>query len=489
MTWSEDSWTSVVSRARRPGVVAAACAGVALLPWIGPEREADPSVTAVARRGTFRESIVESGTIAAAGLKLYGSTLAGVQAKLVFLAPEGHEVAAGDELIRFDAAPFELALARESAVLAQAEAELSRAREDERLEQLSADGERSAAALKLTSAASALRNAADGRGQMALEEAEVAEADARRAVTRARQQVDDLEALLARGFATRAEVDRAGLDLGRAEDQHRLAVRKLASIRDFERPAALDEGRAGVDAARQDATRAAEAMAARLAQRRSTTALALRRVDECRARVAQATDHLARTTVRADAGGLVVYRDLYFGTDRRKPQVGDEVWSNQPLLAVPDTRDVLVDTRVREVDLHRIAASRHVEVTVDAYPDLRLAGTVSLVGTLAQEDLTRGGIKFFPVTVTLSAPDTRLRPGMTARVEIVVAERRDVLMVPTDAVRARGDGTLMVEIVDGGGTRRVPVRRIADNGVAAVIEGQVDAGSRVRLASARGERP
>jgi len=38
--------------------------------------------------------------------------------------------------------------------------------------------------------------------------------------------------------------------------------------------------------------------------------------------------------------------------------VGDEVWPNQPLIALPDTSQLTVDTKVREVDLHRLSGSR-----------------------------------------------------------------------------------------------------------------------------------
>jgi HlyD family secretion protein len=417
-------------------------------------------------------------------MRLYGSTIPGVQATIVFLAPEGREVATGDEIIRFDTAPFELALGRDAALLAQAEAELARVQEDERLESLSATAERDAAATKIASAESSLRNETEGRGRLALEEAVFADADAARQLTRTRQQFDDVQALLDKGFATRAEVDRAALDLGRAEDQRRLAAQKLASLREFERPAALDRGRADVDAARQDLQRARDASAARLAQRRAVLALAARRVDEYRAKVATATDHLARTVIRAEAPGLVVYRDLFFGSDRRKPQVGDEVWSNQPVVAVPNTRDLLVDTRVREIDLHRVSGSRRVVVSVDAYPSLRLTGTVTLVGTIAQEDLQGSGMKSFPVTVQLHEHDARLRPGMTARVEMIVADIAAALVVPTAAI-VDGERPHCL-VLESGRVRQVPVRIVADNGVEAVVEGDLRAGARVLFPSTPG---
>ena len=124
--------------------------------------------------------------------------------------------------------------------------------------------------------------------------------------------------------------------------------------------------------------------------------------------------------MRADVPGIAVHREVFFGSERRKPQVGDQVWANQPLLILPDVSRMVVETSVRETDVHKLERNQRVDVRVQAYPDLRLTGTVSLVGTLAQAEKERRGAKFFAVTVQMNESEPRLRPGMTARVEIHV---------------------------------------------------------------------
>jgi HlyD family secretion protein len=117
--------------------------------------------------------------------------------------------------------------------------------------------------------------------------------------------------------------------------------------------------------------------------------------------------------------------------------VGDQVWANQPLLILPDISRMVVETRVRETDIHKVERNQDVSVRVDAYPDLRLTGTVTLVGTLAREEKERRGAKFFGVTIQIHESEPRLRPGMTARVEIEVEERASVVFVPLEAVFER----------------------------------------------------
>jgi len=62
--------------------------------------------------------------------------------------------------------------------------------------------------------------------------------------------------------------------------------------------------------------------------------------------------------------GLVVYRELSSGDNRRKPQIGDDAFPGQPLIAVPDTSQLLVETHIREIDLHKMDGSPRVRVRV-----------------------------------------------------------------------------------------------------------------------------
>ena len=83
----------------------------------------------------------------------------------------------------------------------------------------------------------------------------------------------------------------------------------------------------------------------RLEQKRAAIAAAESRIQEAASKLALAQQQLARTEVRADVPGIVVYRDVFFGSEQRKPQVGDQVWANQPLLILPDISKMVVETQ------------------------------------------------------------------------------------------------------------------------------------------------
>lgn len=443
-------------------------------------QDVDRLPSTLVHRAAFVDNLVETGTISAQSMRLYASTISGGTAKIVEIAPEGRLVAPGDVLIRFDAGHLEGDLTTESAALRQAEADLVRVIKEGQIDSLRADEDVAAARQQIANAEQSLDNESNGKGRVVLAEAEHALAEADRNVLRSRATLDDLKPLLDQHFITRSEFQQAEQALQQAEsDQSLAAVRRDAAVK-YDRPAAAIRAQTEINSARDSLLRQIDAAKARTEQRRAAIDAATSRVQELRSRTALLNDQIGRATVRAENGGLVVYKDLYFGTDRRKPTIGDEAYPNQPILAVPDSSQLVVETRVREVDLHRVAASQHVEVTIEAYPGLRLPATVALVGALAQDDTARAGTKYFALTVKLTDTDPRLRPGMTARVDIQVASIASALVVPALAVFEQ-DGHPFVAKVRNGRVERQPVVLAGRTEILVAIASGVADGDRVLL--------
>jgi HlyD family secretion protein len=389
------------------------------------------------REGPFRVAIVETGTLEALRSVTYASRIQSNQAKIIALAPEGKLVEKGDLLILFDAAPFEEEIRRNQALLAQAKADLLKAEEDLKLQALQNTEELQAARLRVEETDLELKDVQQGKGQLKEAEAEAAVANAERELKDAEGQLEDLRPLLAEGFITRMELERAEQTRDRAADELILARRRRDALLNFGRPLELSQARSDVQSSRETLRQLESASAYRLAQKEAAIASAQSRIQEASAKLELAKQQLARCEVRADVPGIVVYKEVFFGSERRRPQVGDQVWANQPLLILPDISKMVVDTKVRETDIHKVERNQEVGVRVDAYPDLRLTGAVTRIGTLAQEEKERRGAKFFGVTIQINESEPRLRPGMTARVEIEVEERATAVFVPLEAVFER----------------------------------------------------
>ena len=452
-TWTRENVSGLVSAARRRPwrtlLALLGLASLALVPWLSLRGAGEGrAATAPVRRGAFKVTIVESGTLQALRSVTYASSIQSNQAKIVALAPEGKLVQEGDLLILFDAAPFEEEIRRNQALLAQAEADLQKARQDLQLQAIQNQEELSAARLKVERSGLELKDVQEGKGRVKEEEADSAVANAERELQKVRTQLEDLRPLLAEGFITKMELERAEQTVARAEDELALTRRRRDALLNFGRPLELSQARSDAQSSRESHRQLESAAAYRMAQKQTAIASAESRIEEASAKLALAREQLARCEVRADVPGIVVYRDVFFGSEQRKPQVGDQVWANQPLLILPDISKMVVETKVRETDIHKVERNQAVTVRVEAYPDLRLTGAVTLVGTLAQEERERRGVKFFGVTIQVNESEPRLRPGMTARVEIQVEERKDALHVPLEAVFEK-DGRPVVYVAGG----------------------------------------
>ena len=443
-------------------------------------RDAGPVLVAAVQRGPFEVRIVESGALEALRSVTYSSAIPGSQAKILELVPEGAQVALGDELVRFDPQPFADELEQTKAQLAQAQAELVKAQQEVELLRISAKEDVAESRDKVRLAELELENVTEGKGKLAEAESAAHLAQARRELEKAEANFQDLKPFLEEGFITKLELDRAKQAVEKAKEDLELLEIKHRTYMDYTRPAEMETSRAAVSQGKESLRQSERASSFRLSQGEANLNLARSKHAELTARVEQQSQNLMQCEIRATVSGLVIYKDVFFGSEKRKVQVGDQVWPNQPLIIIPDLSQMTVQTQVRETDIYKVEKNQQVIISADAYPELRLTGEVNFIGTLAQEDRVRQGGKYFSVTILVRDADPRLRPGMTARVELLVERLEDVLYVPLEAVFERG-GKHFVYSTDRG---RSEVREVlvgASNEDHVVIETGVEAGELVLL--------
>jgi HlyD family secretion protein len=483
--WTAESLQDLAAAARRrPRALAVAGVGalaLLLAAWLLRSVGPPPGMaTAVVSEGPFRVAIVETGTLQALRSVTYSSQIQSNQAKIVALAPEGKMVQKGDDLILFDSAPFEEEIRRSQALLSQAQAELQKANQDYKLQSLQNREDVAASRQKVERSELELKDVQDGKGRLKEEEAEAAVANAERELRKAESAAEDLRPLLAEGFITKQELDRAEQQMARAREDLDLAKRRRDALKDFGRPLELSQAKSEAVLSREGSKQLEAAVSYKLEQKKAGIAAAESRIEEASSKLALAKQQLAHTEVKADVSGIVVYKDVFIGSEQRKPQVGDQVWANQPLLILPDISRMVVETRVRETDIHKVEKKQHVAIRVEAYPQLRLTGSVTMIGTLAQEEKDRRGTKFFGVTILLDGSEPRLRPGMTAQVEIQVEERPSALTIPLDAAFER-EGRSIVYMASGRAVRPREVVLGPSNQDFVVVERGLRKGERVCL--------
>lgn len=216
-------------------------------------------------------------------------------------------------------------------------------------------------------------------------------------------------------------------------------------------------------------------------------------VDAARANVERATRSvnqqerkLREGVVLAPRAGLVVYATAGDEENPKKINVGMVPFEGMDLMYLPDISSMLVDAEISEVDLSKVTVGQRTEIRLDAYPDDVFNGEVSAIADLAKRKISRitgkaTGAKVFEVTIKVLASDVRLKPGLTATVDIIVNDYDDVPYIPLEAVFLDEQDQTVVYAKKGGGVETRSVVIGESNDRVAVIKAGLEEGEEVLL--------
>jgi RND family efflux transporter MFP subunit len=126
--------------------------------------------------------------------------------------------------------------------------------------------------------------------------------------------------------------------------------------------------------------------------------------------------------------------------------VGEQVGTSTPILTLADLREPLVQFWVEEADMSSVAVGKVVNVVFEALPDSTFTGQVVRVDPLLVTVDNTPAVQAW-ASLDLSAQEVHLLSGMTAEVEVVVAETRNALLVPVEALRETSPGQYTVFVV------------------------------------------
>ena len=160
-------------------------------------------------------------------------------------------------------------------------------------------------------------------------------------------------------------------------------------------------------------------------------------------RVASLEEVLRQATIAAPIAGVVLQPDSGDGDTGAALGKGQVVGHGERLLTIGDVDGLAVVGSVDEVDVTKVRMGQEVTIRGDAFPDLELAGSVARVSRQAQLGQRSSTPTFEIVAAIEPLPDSaqqRLRLGMSARIEVVVEDKPDALLVPIAAVDLRGGG-------------------------------------------------
>jgi len=186
-------------------------------------------------------------------------------------------------------------------------------------------------------------------------------------------------------------------------------------------------------------------------------------VAQAKAALENAEEDLRNSTIVSPIDGLVLSRDV---------SVGDGVSSililgSQATLVMTlgDTSEVYVQGKVDEADIGKVYLGQPARIVVESFKDKKFVGKVTRISPFGKE---KDNVTTFEVRVSISNPTGELKANMSANAEIILEEKKNVLMVPEASLIYDKDRNASVELPDPkaeNGRKKVPVKLGISNGV------------------------
>ncbi|MCC6490794.1 MAG: HlyD family efflux transporter periplasmic adaptor subunit [Candidatus Hydrogenedentes bacterium] len=180
-------------------------------------------------------------------------------------------------------------------------------------------------------------------------------------------------------------------------------------------------------------------------------------------RTKELQEQLDSCTIRAERTGLVVYA----GSDepwrnREAIEEGASVYERQEIITIPDMTQMAVKVKIHESSIKKIMKGQKARIKLDSYLEKELTGEVIKVNVIPDSSSRwmNPDMKLYPATVTIDGTHDWLKPGMSAKVEILVKQLENVIYVPIQAISSDG-GLRVCYVIDSLGRQQ---RRVVETG-------------------------
>lgn len=173
------------------------------------------------------------------------------------------------------------------------------------------------------------------------------------------------------------------------------------------------------------------------------------------------------TIIVSPMDGVVIGEPKTVGT-----MITAGVTSPTVIMTVADMSNKQINAKVDETDIGKVKVGQKATFTVDAYTGKTFTATVANisqtdVGSTWSSSTSTTTVIYYSVTLNIDDPENLLKPAMTARVNINIAEKNDVLMIPLSALKTNNNGQYVVVVTPDGKTenRNVTVGLYSDDKV------------------------
>ncbi len=402
-----------------------------LRPAMGSESEL---LLHVVQKRTLEDTVIERGTIESQNTVYGKCELPGNESSIVFIVPEGTVVCKGDIIVKLESSKIDQQIALKKIALNEAEGKLKEALQNLIAKKNEGDGKIVTAERELQIAKIEVIKYRDG--DFIAEESELQRliADGIEQFEKFLDERRKIEELVKKGYRSPEQLDEYGLRVKGFEKAVQRDEQKLSNLRKYDKQLKMTtfEGKetdAGKKVEREKSTAAAE-----IEKAESTIESAKNLVELHKSELNDLVEVLAKCEMKAPQDGTVAYANQPWFDASERIRTGSKVFQQRDIFFLPDMLNMQVKLGIHESIVNRIKKDQSVSIRLDAFPDIKLKGTISYVAELAASSFDN--TKNYDATVVIKEiPESiSLKPGMTAEVEILVGIYEDILAIPVGAV-------------------------------------------------------
>ncbi len=266
---------------------------------------------------------------------------------------------------------------------------------------------------------------------------------------KAEYQLEGYQKLYDANYTSEFDLLSQELDRDSAEIQKEQAGISLKLFERYEFPKEAEKLLSDYYEAQRELERTRAHARSRLAQTAAEVKSSKATFDLRKDRLDKRKEQIEACVIVAPAPGLVVYsssQDFYMGRGRgggggsRNIDEGETVYERQKIITLPDTSEMIAEIAVHESSVNMVRPGQRATIVIDAFPDETFQGEVLKVDPLPdpQRGWMNPDLKVYATEVSIEGRHDFLKPGMSAKVEVLVEQLDDVLIVPVQVVANRG---------------------------------------------------
>ena len=396
-----------------------------------------------ARTGPLRITVTERGHLNSLKNSTLSSNVEG-QTTIIHIVPEGTQVKEGDLVCELDSSVLTEDDAQQRIQLTQAQAAMEQAKENLEIQKTQNESDIAAAELALELAGLDLEKFLEGEYEQQRNEIKGEITLAEEELTRAEENYDFTRRLAKKGYRSQNDLEASRIAAMQKEIALGVAKEKLRVLEAYTAKRTIAELRANALEYKRELERVKVKASSALAQAKADYEARKLTYEVELSKSERLLQQIAACRMLAPQSGTIVYanNNNRWGRSENVIEEGSTVRERQAIINIPDLSQMKVDARIHESRIGLIKVGLPAVVRVDAFPGEVFRGIVESVASVPSSTnwMNRDLKEYETVVRVTEDPErvSRLRPGLTAQVEIIVEQRSNVLQVPIQSIVSIG---------------------------------------------------